>query len=193
MEAVGLASAIVSLVELAHIAVKYLKDIKEAPKERDELSKELSNLAIYLTTVNQLTQTAAAGDPWLVTVQRLSDPFVQLGVLLNDLEKKLEPASDGMGKTKQRLLWKFSKETVEDTLKKIERVKSLVVIAVQHDHATLSHTISEMLTVDTKVDDISDNTKRTKYDVGRVDRNIIKIGGQVTHMNDGILQMQNQM
>lgn len=135
MEAVGLASAIVSLVELAHITVKYLKDVKEAPKERDELSKELSNLMIYLTTVNQLTQTATAGDPWLGTVQRLSDPLVQLGALLNDLKKKLEPASDGMGKMKQRLLWKFSKESVEDALKKIERIKSLVIIAVQHDHA----------------------------------------------------------
>ncbi|KAK0219365.1 hypothetical protein EDD85DRAFT_961104 [Armillaria nabsnona] len=194
MEAVGLASAIVSLVELAHITVKYLKDVKEAPKERDGLSKELSNLVIYLTTVNQLTQTAAAGDPWLATVQRLSDPFVQLGVLLNDLKKKLEPASDGMGKMKQRLSWKFSKESVEDALRKIERIKTLVIIAVQHDHTTLSHAINEMLaTVDTKVDDISDSTKRIKHDVGRVDRNIVKIGGQVTHVNDGILQMQSQM
>ncbi len=50
-------------------------------------------------------------------------------------KKKLDPASDGMGKMKQRLLWKFSKESVEDALKKIERIKSLVIIAVQHDHA----------------------------------------------------------
>ncbi len=42
-------------------------------------------------------------------------------------------------------------------------------------HRTLSHAINEMLTtVDTKVDDISDSTKRIKYDVGRVDRNIVK-------------------
>lgn len=61
-------------------------------------------------------------------------------------------------------------------------------------HRTLSHAINEMLTtVDTKVDDISDSTKRIKHDVGRVDRNIVKIGGQVTHMNDGILQMQSQI
>lgn len=50
-------------------------------------------------------------------------------------KKKLDPASDGMGKMKQRLLWKFSKESVEDAPKKIERIKSLVIIAVQHDHA----------------------------------------------------------
>lgn len=56
---------------------------------------------------------------------------------------------------------------------------------------TLSYAINEMLvTVDTKVDNISDSTKRIKHDVGRVDRNIVKIDGQVTRMNDGILQMQ---
>ncbi len=62
MEAVGLASAIVSLVELVHITVKYFKDVK-SPKERDELSKELSNLAIYMTTVNQLTPNGGGRRP----------------------------------------------------------------------------------------------------------------------------------
>ncbi|KAK0472466.1 hypothetical protein IW261DRAFT_1570822 [Armillaria novae-zelandiae] len=175
MEAVGLASAIVSLVELAHITVKYLKDVKDAPKERDELSKQLSNLAIYLTA----THPNGGG----------RRPLACYGAKI-----KLEPASDGMGRMKQRLFWKFSKESVEDTLKKIERIKSLVVIAVQHDHATLSHAINEMLTtVDTKVDDISDDTKRIRYDVGRVDRNTVKIGGQVTYMNNEMLRMQNQI
>ncbi|KAK0451231.1 uncharacterized protein EV420DRAFT_728492 [Desarmillaria tabescens] len=138
MDAVGLASAIVSLVELTHIIVKYLKDVKEAPKERDELSKELSNLTIYLTTVNQLTQATAVDDPWLVTVRRLSDTFAQLGVFLSDLKKKLEPASDSMGKMKQRLRWKFSKESVEDTLKKIERIKSLVIIRTARSYEFIS-------------------------------------------------------
>ncbi|KAK0438147.1 uncharacterized protein EV420DRAFT_1280221 [Desarmillaria tabescens] len=133
-DALGIASSIVTLVEISHTIVGYLKDVKEASKECDKLSKELSNLAIYLETVNKLTQTADANDPWLATAQRLSSPFMQLDILLKNLKKKLEPASDGMGKMKQRLLWKFTKESVEDALKKIERIKSLVIVAVQHDH-----------------------------------------------------------
>ncbi|KAK0438883.1 uncharacterized protein EV420DRAFT_1227431, partial [Desarmillaria tabescens] len=129
-EALGIASSIITLVDAAHIIVSYLKDVKKAPKERDKLSKELSNLAIYLNAVDQLTRTVDAGDPWLAMVQRLSGPFMQLDVLLKDIKKKLEPASDGMGKMKQRLLWKFSKESIEDALERIERIKSLMIVAV---------------------------------------------------------------
>ncbi len=39
-----------------------------------------------------------AGDPWLATVQRLSGPFVQLGVLLNDLKKEVGPRFGWYGK-----------------------------------------------------------------------------------------------
>ncbi|PBK87745.1 hypothetical protein ARMGADRAFT_938576 [Armillaria gallica] len=133
-EALGIVSSIITLIETSHTIVEYLKDVKEAPKERNKLSKELSTLEIHLGAMNQLTQIEDADDPWLATVQRLSGPFAQLDVLLKGLKKKLKPASDGIGKTKQRLLWKFSKESVEDALKKIERIKSLVIVAFQHDH-----------------------------------------------------------
>ncbi|KAK0438156.1 uncharacterized protein EV420DRAFT_1316688 [Desarmillaria tabescens] len=193
-DALGIASSIITLVEISHTIVGYLKDVKEAPKERDKLSKELSNLAIYLETVNKLTQTADADDPWLVTAQRLSGPFMQLDVLLKDLKKKLEPASDGMGKVKRRLLWKFTKESVEDVLKKIERIKSLVIVAVQHDHAALSRAINKSLAiVDTKVDGISDNTKRIERDVSFVGRNIIRFSNQVTQIDGEISHVRNQI
>ncbi len=101
-----------------------------------------------------LTDTAQPNDPWLVTVQRLSGPVVQLTALLEDLKKEFKLAPSGttekvikpgtskvksqlLGKVKEvkhRLSWKFKKESVEDALKKIERIKSLMIVAVQHDH-----------------------------------------------------------
>ncbi len=71
-----------------------------------------------------------ANDPWLATMQKLSAPFARLTELLNDLQKELEPALSGM----KRLLWKFEKESMEDALKEIERIKSLMIVAVQRDH-----------------------------------------------------------
>ncbi len=58
------------------------------------------------------------------------------------MEKVIKPGtskvkSQLLGKVKEvkhRLSWKFKKENVEDALKKIERIKSLMVVAVQHDH-----------------------------------------------------------
>ncbi|KAK0438134.1 uncharacterized protein EV420DRAFT_1651578 [Desarmillaria tabescens] len=194
-EALGIASSIVSLLDVSHTIVKYLKDVKDAPKERDELDRELSNLAIYLDTVHRLTQTAAADDPWLETVQRLSGPFAQLDELLKSVKTKLEPASDGpLGKMKQRLLWKFSKESVEEALKKIERIKSLVMVAVQHDHAALSRALNKTLViVDTKVDGISDNTKRIKDDVSLVGKNVVKVSDHVMRIDGELSQIRSNM
>ena len=130
MEAVGLASAIVSLVEFAHITVKYLKDVKEAPGECNELFNELSDLTHCLSDVKPLIEKATEDDPWLVTMQTLSGPFARLEMTLDDLKNELELTSSGM----KRLLWKFKKESVEDALKEIERIKSLMIVAVQRDH-----------------------------------------------------------
>ncbi len=148
-EALGIASSIVALVDVSKTIFTYLKDVKEAPKERNSLSMELSGLMRWLDEVRLLTGTAQPNDPWLVTIQRLSSPVVQLTALLKDLEKEfkltetvVKPGTNKMksqllGITKVmkcRVLWKFKKENVEDVLKKIERIKSLMIIAGQHDH-----------------------------------------------------------
>ncbi|KAK0432022.1 hypothetical protein EV421DRAFT_1851169 [Armillaria borealis] len=194
-DALGIASSIISLIDVSKTIVEYLKDVKEAPKERDELNRELSNLAIYLDTVHRLTQTAAADDPWLQTVQRLSGPFAQLDELLKSVKTKLEPAPDGpMGRMRQRLLWKFSKESAEDSLKKIERIKSLVLVAVQHDHAALSRALNKtLIIVDTKVDGISDNTKRIKDDVSLVGKNVVKVSDHVMRIDGELSQIRSNM
>ncbi len=81
-EALGIASSIVALVEVSWTIFKYLEDVKEAPKERDSLSTELSGLVHWLNEVKLFTDTAQPNDPWLVMVQWLSDPVVQLTVTL---------------------------------------------------------------------------------------------------------------
>ncbi len=153
-EALGIASSIVALVDVSWTIFKYLKDVKEAPKERDSLSTELSGLVLWLNEVKLFTDAAQPNDPWLVTMERLSGPVVQLTALLKDLRKEFKLAPNGtpekvikpgMTKAKSRLLgkvteathrvlWKFKKESVEDALKKIERIKSLMIVAVQRDH-----------------------------------------------------------
>ncbi|KAK0215975.1 hypothetical protein EDD85DRAFT_441135 [Armillaria nabsnona] len=207
-EALGVASSIVTLVEVSWTIFQYLKDVKEASEQWDSLSTELLGLVHWLNEVKLFIDTAQPNDPWLVTMQRLSGPVVQLTVLLKDLEKEFKLAPSGtmekvtkpstdrpksqlLGKVKEvkcRLLWRFKKESVEDALKKIERIKSLMIIAVQHDHFALSQAINEMLAiVGTKIDGILDSTNRIIQVTGRVETNIIKIRGQVVQQQ---IQMQ---
>ncbi|KAK0435972.1 hypothetical protein EV421DRAFT_1908255 [Armillaria borealis] len=213
-EALGVASSIVALVDVSWTIFKYLKDVKEAPKERTSLSTELSGLVHLLDEVKLFTETAQPNDPWLATMQRLSGPVVQLTALLEDLKKefKLTPSdttekvikpdtnkvkSRLLGKVeevKSRLSWTFRKESVEDALKKIERIKSLMIVAVQHDHFALSQAINEMLAiVDTKMDGILDSTNRVEQVTNCIGTNILEVRSQVAHINDGVSQQRIQM
>ncbi len=153
-EALGIASSIVALAEVSWTVFEYLKDVKEASKERRTLSTELSGLVRWLNEVKLFTETAQPNDSWLVTMQRLTGPVEQLTALLKDLEKEFKLAPSGttekvtkpgtdkvksqllekVKEVKCRLSWKFKKNSVEDALKKIERIKSLMIITVQHDH-----------------------------------------------------------
>ncbi|PBK81206.1 hypothetical protein ARMGADRAFT_812790, partial [Armillaria gallica] len=211
-EALGIASSITALIEASTAVIGYLKAVKDAPKERKTLLAEISDLKdsllkvkpltaplsvppftvpfiVPLTLTLSLTRPALADDPWLATMQTLSKPFARLTVLLNDLQKELEPASSG----KKRFLWKFEKENVEDALKEIERIKSLMVVAVQRDHVALSHTIQEMLdSVDTKVDDVLESTHRNGEVTSRVETKVKEIGGQVGHIIDDVSRIQSR-
>lgn len=109
-------------------------------------------------------------------MRELSSPFARLTTLLEGLKEKLEPAM-------KRILWPFNKEGVEETVKKIERIKTLMIIAVQRDHVALSHEIQEKLTVvDTKVDGILDSMKSIERVAGCVYTKVDKVGDGVSRM-----------
>ncbi|PBK85064.1 hypothetical protein ARMGADRAFT_1087743 [Armillaria gallica] len=113
--------SITTLIEVSNAVIKYLNAMKEAPKEHDDLLNKLSDLVHWLSIFK-----AIASNPWLTTMQELPSPLAQLMTLLDDLKKKLGPALNGM----KRLLWLIKKESLEDTLKKIERIKFLIIVAV---------------------------------------------------------------
>ncbi len=60
------------------------------------------------------------------------------GATANVIEPGTKKVKSGLSRkvkvVNRRLLWKFKKESVEDALKKIERIKALMIVAVQFDH-----------------------------------------------------------
>ncbi len=93
-EALGIASSIVALVDVSWTIFKYLKDVKEAPKERDSLSTELSGLVLWLNEVKLFTDAAQPNDPWLVTMERLSGPVVQLTRVTQGSQKGVQACTE---------------------------------------------------------------------------------------------------
>lgn len=105
--------------------------MKDAPKERDKLSRELRYLDIYLPPIKNLISYSSDDDPWLVTLQQSRHRFKKISVILDGLKKKLR---DESAKRPWRLRWPFTKENVADDLSRIKRFKTFILGAMQHDN-----------------------------------------------------------
>ena len=75
-------------------------------------------------------------DAWHVQICSLAGqggPLDQYHSAMIALAKKLTPVS-GVEKLEKRLLWTFDKKQIKATLDVIERLKSLISLALQGDH-----------------------------------------------------------
>ena len=133
---VGLAAGIVQLIDAITKAIKYLNDVKEAPKDRATLAREATSLLILLTDLRYRVEEAKLTDPWLTGVHSLGvegGPLDQFKEAMEELARKLKPET-GIKKFGRTLLWTLDKNKINDIISKIERLKALVGLALQKDH-----------------------------------------------------------
>jgi hypothetical protein len=117
--------------------VKYLDDVKNASKDQKALLDEILAIPPILTGL----QHHAGDDRWKATMHALSEqngPFEQLTYELQKMEKKLKAPTGKfatLAKTGNSLVWSFNKDGVKKHLDRIERIKSILVIALENNHA----------------------------------------------------------
>ena len=134
MDALSITANIIALLQLTGSVLDYLKDFKDASKDRFRLMGELSGLKCLLSLLETRVNESKAGDPWLGhTVRMLDDLLDQFKSDLARLASKL----GGGGAVKafvKKMTWSFEKTEIKDLLSKIERVKTLVLLALANDH-----------------------------------------------------------
>ena len=136
MDPLGLTASVIAVLQLTGAVIGYLNDVKDAPKDCQQCTIEASNLQNLLITLRYRLEQRQAGDPWFTAVRALNienGPLDQYKQALEQLRSKVE-IQDGVQKVKRRLLWKFSKDEVASILARMERLKSLVSIALEIDH-----------------------------------------------------------
>lgn len=78
---------------------RYLNDVKNAPKERAQLSLEAANLLPLLNTLRDQVENADPNDPWIESVLELGGPGGPGGPLelfkrtMDQLKRKLKTES----------------------------------------------------------------------------------------------------
>ena len=135
--AVGASASLVQLIGTAAKVIKYLNDIKNAPKERIRLAREVSSLySVLLELEARYEDSKVESDTkWLGGLRSLAvrdGPMDQLETALSLIMKKLKPSS-GIKKLGKALSWPFDKKEIEGILDQIERQKSTINFALQGD------------------------------------------------------------
>lgn len=136
MDGLSAAASIVAVLQLIGEVIGYLNDVKNAPKECEQCTIEISSLQSLLISLRYRLQQGQAGDPWFTAVRALNNengPLDQFKQALEQLLSRVE-IQDGAQELMRRLLWKFKKEEVASILARMERLKSLVSLALENDH-----------------------------------------------------------
>jgi hypothetical protein len=129
-------ASVIAIWQLTSEVIQYLNDVRNAPKECQQCAIEASNLLGSLTSLRYLSEQAQMGDPWFEQLRKMNvkdGPLDQYKQALELLRTAVE-VGDRLQKVKRRLLWKFTKEQVTGILARIDRLKSLVSVALQMDH-----------------------------------------------------------
>ncbi|KAI4094172.1 MAG: hypothetical protein LQ344_002426 [Seirophora lacunosa] len=143
MDPVSTVASVVTLVGVTLKTVKYVNEMKDASKERQNLSKETADLLPMLTGLRNMiedprrSKTSFDGVNSLVTAD---GPLDQLSEALKQLNKKVK-AKRGIKNFPRVLVWPLDKEECKEVLGKIERVKSLISLALEGENHELLQAI----------------------------------------------------
>lgn len=136
MDPLSITASIIALLQLTNTVIGYLSDVKDASTDRERCALEASNLYSLLLTLRFRLEERRSNEPWYAAALALgveNGPLDQYKHALEQLQTKITSGS-GIKKMGNTLLWKFSKEEVTSILSRMERLKTLVQIALEMDH-----------------------------------------------------------
>lgn len=136
MDPLSATASVIAILQLSAKILAYLNDVKDASKGRRQCTIEASNLHNLLTNLRFRLEEGHGHEPWFVAVQALAvenGPLEQFKQALETLQAKM---TDGgrLREMREALVWQFKKEEVDAILARMERLKTLVEIALHMDH-----------------------------------------------------------
>ena len=136
MTVVGFVAALVQLVDATSKAIKYVNDIKDAPKDRARLAREATNLLSLFTDLRYRVEEVDTNDPWFTGLRSLAGeggPLHDFKIVMEDLTDSLQLGT-GVQKLRKALYWTLDKKKSDAILSRIERLKVFISLALQKDH-----------------------------------------------------------
>ena len=148
MDPLSTTASLITIIQLAATATRYLKEIKSGSEDRIRLREEIRATSCLLEILHDRVEDADALGQDLSSIKSLNvagGPLDQMNIILGKLMKKLDPENRLLKKS-QAVLWPLSRGDVNDFLNVIERQKAAFNLAIQNDNMwifVLSHDASD--------------------------------------------------
>ena len=128
-------ASIIAILQLTANLTGYINDVRHATTEQAKVAVEASTLYSLLTSLRFRVEAARSDDPWFNQVKMLgtqNGPLDQFKDVLERMVGQISP-SRKRDRIKSALTWKFTKSEIENALKRMERLKSLINCALTED------------------------------------------------------------
>ncbi|CAI6341291.1 unnamed protein product [Periconia digitata] len=183
MDPLSITAGVIAILDLSAKVLAYLNDVKDAPKACEDCNIEVGNLHGLLVSLRYRLREAERNrqthQPWFENAQNLGKkdgPLDQYFKALELIKSKMEAKNQ----IKNALVWTFKKKEVEGITVRIERLKTLIEIAIQMDHFKLSEAIRE-------------DTEAIQNDVTTVKADTSTIRSEVTAIKDNTNHLEAKM
>jgi hypothetical protein len=136
MDPLSVTASIIAVLQLSTEVLGYLNDVKDASKDRAKCAVEASNVHSLLINLRFRLEEGNADAPWYTAIRALgveNGPLDQFKQALEALQTQMT-SRGRLQQAGKALVWKFKKEEIAGILVRIERLKTLVGIALQMDH-----------------------------------------------------------
>jgi hypothetical protein len=136
MDPLSITASVFAVLQLSAKVLSYLNDVKDASKGHAQCTIEASNLHNLLTNLRFRLEEGYAHELWFNAIQGLAvnnGPLDQFKQVLETLQTRM---TDGgrIKKLGEALIWKFKRDEIDSILAQMERLKTLIGIALQIDH-----------------------------------------------------------
>jgi len=135
MDPLSVTASIIAILQLTTALTAYLNDVKHATAEQRKVAVEASNLYGLLTTLRYRVEDARTDDEWFNQVKLLgmaNGPLDQFKHILEQIVGNVT-ASGMRERVKSTVTWRWTKTEVKEALQQMERLKTLVNIALTND------------------------------------------------------------
>ena len=135
-EVLGTTASIIAIIQLSSVVVEYLSNAAGAKTEQMRLCDEILECEFILKRLKIKLNNNDEGSSWSKTINALNEspsaPLGRLLVALSIVKVKLRP-KEGIKKALAPWKWHFDKKEVEEVIATIERIKSLLSLALTND------------------------------------------------------------